>query len=301
MKILVAVDGSNYSRMALEFIATRQTLIEASPAIQVLHVIGPLPPHPSRIVGRTVVREYYAEEAERILKPARKRLEKAGLMPTVGYVIGSPAKEISAIADQKRTDLVVLGSHGRTAFAGLLFGSVTTAVLARTKRAVLIIRGEREAPADSLRVGIAVDGSPYGPAAVKYVLRHAELFGVRSSISVIHVVPAYDLKGMPSRGGYVVPEFTPTEARARQDDAFKSAVAPVRKLLKGQVGIKAKFVRLVGNPGDELSAYAENKLDVLVMGSHGYGALLGLVMGSVTTRVAARCSVPLLIVRRASP
>ena len=301
MKILVAVDGSNYSRTALEFIATRQTLIEASPAIQVLHVRWPLPAYLSRIVGRAVVRACYAEEAEKVLKPARTRLEKAGLSPVVGYAIGSPPKEISAIADKERTDLVVLGSHGRTAFAGLLLGSVTTEVLARTKRAVLIIRGKREAPADSLRVGIAVDGSPYGPAAVKYLLRHAELFGARSKLSIIHVVPIYDIKGSPSRAGFVLPEFTPKEAQARQDDAFESATAPVRKLLNGQVGISAKFVRLVGNPGDKLSAYAADKLDVLVMGSHGYDALKGVVMGSVTTRVAARCSVPLLIVRRASP
>jgi len=146
-----------------------------------------------------------------------------------------------------------------------------------------------------------VDGSPHGPAAVKYVLRHAELFGVLSSISLIHVVPTHDPVGMPSRGGYVLPEFTPKEVRARQDDAFESAIAPARQLLNDHVGIKANFVRLVGDPGDKLSDYAKKNLDVLVMGSHGYGALKAVVMGSVTTRVTARCSVPLLLVRRVSP
>ena len=301
MKILVAVDGSNYSRSALEFIASRQTLIETNPTIQVLHVRWPLPANPSRIVGRAVVRAYYADEAEKILKPARTRLQRAGLSPTVNYAVGPTAKKISAIADKERADLIVLGSHGRSALAGLVLGSVTTEVLARTKRAVLIISGKRKAPADSLRVGIAVDGSRYGPAAAKYVLRHAELFGTLSSISLIHVVPIHDLVGTPSRGGFVLPEFAPKEVRKRQDDAFESAIAPVRKLLNDHVGIKTNFVRLVGNPGDKLSDYAEKNLDVLVMGSHGYGALKGVVMGSVTTRVAARCSVALLLVRRVSP
>ena len=46
MKILVAVDGSDYSRMAIEFIASRKTLIKSNPNIQVLNVQWPLPPHP---------------------------------------------------------------------------------------------------------------------------------------------------------------------------------------------------------------------------------------------------------------
>jgi nucleotide-binding universal stress UspA family protein len=40
------------------------------------------------------------------------------------------------------------------------------------------------------------------------------------------------------------------------------------------------------------------RCDLIVMGSHGHGALGQLFLGSVTTRVAATCSVPLLIVRR---
>ena len=298
MTILVAVDGSNYSRKAVEFIASRQTLIETNPTVRVLHVRPPLPANPSRIVGGAVINAYYAEEAEKILKPARTRLQRAGLRPVVRYTIGPIAKKISEIADREMMDLIVLGSHGRTALAGLLLGSVTAEVLARTKRAVLIISDKRKAPADSLRVGIAVDGSPYGAAAAKYALRHAELFGVLSSISLIHVVPTYDLVGMRSRAGVVLPEFTPEEVRARRDDAFESAIAPAHKLLDDRVSLKANLVSLVGNPGDELSDYANKNLDVLVMGSHGYGAVKRVVMGSVATRVAARCSAALLLVRR---
>jgi len=45
------------------------------------------------------------------------------------------------------------------------------------------------------------------------------------------------------------------------------------------------------------TAVAE-RCDLIVMGSHGHGALGQLFLGSVTTRVAATCSVPLLIVRK---
>jgi nucleotide-binding universal stress UspA family protein len=81
--------------------------------------------------------------------------------------------------------------------------------------------------------------------------------------------------------------------------SFESAVKPMRKLF-AKTGISASEVCLVGNPGDELSAYARKKrLDVLVMGSHGYGAFKAAVIGSVATRVMAHSKVPLLLVRHA--
>ncbi|MEF9996794.1 MAG: universal stress protein, partial [Burkholderiaceae bacterium] len=59
-------------------------------------------------------------------------------------------------------------------------------------------------------------------------------------------------------------------------------------------------VCLVGNAGDEIAAYAKKKkLDVLVLGSHGYGAFKAAVMGSTANRVAAQGDVPLLLIREA--
>jgi nucleotide-binding universal stress UspA family protein len=246
------------------------------------------------------VRDYYADEAETALRPARRRLLKTGLSPLVRYTVGRPAIEITAVADKDKLDLLVVGSHGHSALGGMLLGSVTNEVLVHTKRATLIVRGKAKRYADSLRVGIAVDGGPYGVAALKYVLRHAELFGAAASISLIHVVPTYDLVGIPSVAGFAPPAFSPAEVRSMQDKAYEAAMRPVRKLLKKQAGIKATEVRLAGHPGDELSSYAKKKLDVLAMGSHGYGALKGTVLGSVATRVVAHCQIPLLLIRSAT-
>ena len=64
-----------------------------------------------------------------------------------------------------------MGSRGRTALAGLFLGSVTNGVLARTKNPLLILRNKPAPEADAMRVGICVDGSKFGTAAVKYALR----------------------------------------------------------------------------------------------------------------------------------
>ena len=117
MKILVAVDGSDYSRIAIEFVASRRTLIKLRPDVEVLHVAMALPGN-ERVFGKEVVHSYRAEEAEKILEPARVRLKEAGLSPKVRCVIGHPATEIAATADKDNADLLVLGSHGHSAHGG---------------------------------------------------------------------------------------------------------------------------------------------------------------------------------------
>ncbi|MGZ8992566.1 MAG: universal stress protein [Burkholderiaceae bacterium] len=179
----------------------------------------------------------------------------------------------------------------------MLLGSVTQEVLVRTERPTLIVRGRAKKYPDSLRVGIAIDGSAYGPAALKYVLRHADLFGAAPNISLIHVVHTYYLAGMPSMARFAYPAFSPAKVRSLQDEAYEAALSPVRKLLINAAGVNVTEVRLVGIPGDELSRYAKKRLDVLAMGSRGYGAFKGAVLGSVATRVVAHGEIPLLLIR----
>ena len=62
--------------------------------------------------------------------------------------------------------------------------------------------------------------------------------------------------------------------------------------------IDAKSDWKVGQAGELIAKFADaGKYDLLVMGSHGHGALGNLVMGSVATKVLANCGVPVLLVR----
>lgn len=297
MRILIPVDGSKHSRTAVDFVAARAASLGANPKIDIVNVQLPVPVRATRVVGKEVVRSYYTDEAEEALKSARTRMAKAGLEPTTRFVVGNPAEEIAAIAAKTKANLLVMGSHGRSAFKGLLLGSVTNAVLARSKTPMLLLRGHKIPDAESLAVGIAVDGSKYGRAAVKYAARHRELFGSAPSFTLIHVVPDYAGAVMADMAGMALPVYTPQDIDALRKKNFETAMAPARKEL-AKAKIDAAEVCLSGSAGDELAAYAKKKkLDILVMGSHGYGALKTAVMGSVATRVAARSEVPLLLVR----
>jgi nucleotide-binding universal stress UspA family protein len=299
MKILLPVDGSEYSKAAVEFVASRSTLIGTEPQVDVVNVQLEVPVRAARVVGKAALIDYYTDESDRALKPALRRLAKAGLNATGKYVVGHPGEEISAVAVKDDVDLIVMGSHGHSALRNLLVGSVTNHVLARTQLPMLVLRHKEAPTADTLKVGIAVDGSKFGRDAVKYVLRHLALFGASPQITILHVVSDFAGAVMPDMGGIALPAYSEQEIRALQTKAFEAAVAPARKLF-AKAKITPTEVCLVGNPGDELAAYAKKKkLDVLVMGSHGYGAFRAAVLGSVATRVLAHSSLPVLLVRHA--
>lgn len=299
MKILVPVDGSPYSANAVDFVASRSSLIGAEPHIELLNVQVPVPQRAARIVGKDVVSSYYEDEAKKALKPAAVKLARAGVDAIARHVVGNPAEKIAEVAESEATDLIVMGSHGRSALKGLLLGSVTHAVLAQTKKPLLILRSKAAPSTDALKVGIAVDGSKFGRAAVRYVLKHRELFGAGASFQIIHVASDYAGAIMPDMAGMALPALSEKEVLELQKKEFHAAVHPLGKFF-AKAGVTPQEVCLVGNPGDEIAAYAKKKkLDVLVLGSHGYGAFKAAVMGSTATRVAAQGDVPLLLVRQA--
>ena len=77
----------------------------------------------------------------------------------------------------------------------------------------------------------------------------------------------------------------------------EKVLSPVTKFLLRH-GIDAKTTWKVGHAGEAISKLAEQgKFDLVVMGSHGHGSLVKLVMGSVATEVLAHCKVPVLLVR----
>ena len=299
MKILIPVDGSKFSKAAVDFVASRATLIGKDPAIELLNVQAPVPARAAGVVGKAAVKSYHDEEAARVLKPATAALARAGLAALSGYAVGHAAEEIAHRADKDDVDLIVMGSHGHGALLQLVLGSVTSGVLARTTKPMLLVRDRAAPRSDSLRVGIAVDGSKYGRAAVRYVLKQRDLFGAKPVFTLVHVVPDFAGAVMPDMAGLALPAYSDDEIKAMQRQAFESALAPLRKLIDKE-GLKFEEVGLAGAAAEEIAAFAnKRKLDVLVLGSHGHGAFRSAVLGSVVTRVAHICATPLLLVRAA--
>ncbi len=297
MKILVPIDGSEFSKHSIDFVCSRTTLLGNNPSIELLSVQAPVPSRASCLVGPDALKTYYDEEAEVVLGPAAKTLKDAGVPAQSRYAVGEAAPTIARVAEDSEADLVIMGSHGRSALKGLLLGSVTNSVLALSKKPMLILRNKAVPDKDALTVGVAIDGSKYGAAAVNYIIKNRDLFGKNACFHLINVVSDYAGVVMPDMAGMALPTMSEQEIRAMQQEAFDEAVNPFREVFEKE-GLCFKEVCLVGNPGDEIAAYARKAgLDTIVMGTRGYGAFKAAVLGSTATRIAAISETPLLVIQ----
>lgn len=140
MKILLAADGSIYTRHAVNYLIKHLDMFGGQPDLQVVHVRQMIPGRAASALSKTVIQKYYADETAKALAPARRLLDKAGLKYKVSQLIGDPGSEVAALAKKAKVDLVVMGSHGHGALGSLVLGSAAGKVLANCKIPVLIVR-----------------------------------------------------------------------------------------------------------------------------------------------------------------
>ena len=140
MNILLAVDGSSYTKKMLAYLATHEYLQAAVHNYTVITVQPALPTRARAALGKEVLNQYYADEAEKVMGPVCKYLERHGVSPQRVAKVGAVGENIAKFADTEKFDMLVMGSRGHGALATLVMGSVTTQVLANSSVPVLIVR-----------------------------------------------------------------------------------------------------------------------------------------------------------------
>lgn len=140
MKILVAVDGSAYTKRMLGYLAAHDELFGGGHDYTVLTAVPAVPPRAAAVIDKETLAEYYGDEAEKVLKPVRTFFDKQGLKSKTLHKVGHPGEVIAKMADAGKFDLVVMGSHGHGTLGNLVMGSVATYVIAHCKTPVLLVR-----------------------------------------------------------------------------------------------------------------------------------------------------------------
>ena len=141
MKILLAVDGSAYTKKMLAYLASHDEMFGNNDnTVSLITVQLPLPPRARAAVGADVANSYYADEAAKVTAPVVKFLKRQGMEPTVISKVGAPGEVIAKVANDGKFDLLVMGSHGHSALGNLVMGSVATKVLAHCDVPVLLVR-----------------------------------------------------------------------------------------------------------------------------------------------------------------
>jgi nucleotide-binding universal stress UspA family protein len=207
-------------------------------------------------------------------------------------------REILAEAQALMSDLIVIGSHGRSGFERLLLGSVTEKVVRKSPCPVMVVPPRaQDAPGPGLihggrpRILCAVDFSDASLSALEYAMSLAE--EADADLSLVHAieVPPELLEHIPVPDDFDVDQCH-AAARASCLERLRALVPPsVRTYCQVEtVAMEGAAYRQI------LRLSVEQKTDLIIMGVHGRGAVELLLFGSNTARVIRAATCPVLIV-----
>lgn len=140
MNILLPVDGSEYTRRMLSYIAAHDELLGPGHAYTMLTVIPQIPVYAARFLDHATLEGYYTERSADIFKPLQAFAQQSGWDVKLVHEIGQPAQCIADYAAKHKFDLIVMGTHGHAALGNAVLGSVASGVLGRCTTPVLLVR-----------------------------------------------------------------------------------------------------------------------------------------------------------------
>ncbi|WP_431933810.1 universal stress protein [Nonomuraea jabiensis] len=278
--IIVGADGSVNSRAALEWAADDAFRMRV--ALRIVHARD-RSPYQIRKYPIDALPDVLRREGQRILREAEDLVR--GRQPTVEVttedVEGAPAEVLREQA--KDATEVVVGSRGLGGFAGALLGSVSMHVAGHVHCPVVVVRGERRPVCHEVVVG--VDDSPECEPALAYAFEQAKLRG-----SALRVVHAWQL---PVHAFAPEIAYDMDEIRTAQHQVVRDRV----QIFSGHHP-EVKVVEDVqsAHPVEALTDASE-RADLLVVGSHGRGALGSMLLGSVSRGVLHHAHCPVAVVR----
>ena len=285
MKVLAATDGSKYGRWAIEWVA--QMPLTVQPVVRALHVVDVAGLRaPFMIQPMIVGTERYLQDeikrmeasAKTVKKQTETLLKESGLKGSVIVDRGGVAASIMKHAKRGVT-LLSIGSRGLDALDRFMLGSVSNHAIHHAPCSVLVVK---ETPRPVRRILLAIDGSPASDKAVRFLIRYVNPAPDGPDrepvmVTIAHVMPFLKYPELREAGNMLVQRYVDKVAKA----GF-------------QVGESMKL----GKPADEILTEAkQEKVDLIVTGAKGLGAIGRVLLGSVSTRVVQHAACSVLVVR----
>jgi nucleotide-binding universal stress UspA family protein len=293
-RILHPTDFSDSARSAFRYAVHIAEQHDAD--LHVLHVVTDFGVDPVRGAFESGVDEeaYYERlesEAERQLQQLREDASRAGVqLKTTTRRHPDPETAICAVAEEKKMDVIAMGTHGRRALSRMMLGSVAESVMRQAPCAVLTVR-EGDVPEDIAvqKILTPVDLSEYSVPLLREAADVANTFG--ATLDVLHVVEPLPFP-VPLVGGFTLNDLAvePTQRAEEQvNDCLKRA------------GVSSPPARMHLEEGHAamtiLDAAGDLEADLICIASHGLSGMTRMLVGSVTARVVRRASCPVLTLR----
>jgi nucleotide-binding universal stress UspA family protein len=300
VKILLAVDGSRYSKAAVSLVKALRIGRKAEAT-----VLTVIPEHVFLgghtlvdLLGRsaalkTQIRKAEEERALELLAKLSKSLATRGLKVETMVRRGSPADEIIKTCRNIQADLVVVGLKGTSDTPEFLLGGVAHKVVKYAPCSVLVAKKESKT---INRVLVPLDGSKHSDEVVQFLLRmplpqHAEVLVmtvVQSFAAAFVKVYTLDLE----RDKQIIAELQKSE----EETAERLVAEAESGFRKG--GYSASTIIARGDPSQEiLREAARRNVDLVALGAKGLTGVRGFLLGSVAQRAARYARASVLIVK----
>jgi len=288
-RVLCPTDFSEVSTKAEAYATALAEHYDAS--LHLLHVDPPMPimaPYGEIPVDVRLFEEQ-REQALADLATAGDRARAAGVDTTTSVRGGHPAREILAVIEEQAADLLVIGTHGRGGVEHLLLGSVAEKIVRKAPCPVMVVPPASHPESGVLfkRILCPVDGSVASAAAVTFALSLArETDGEVVLLQVVEPVPASGEFGALDAAEY-----------RRIGDAHAQTVLSAAVPAEVRTWCRVREMIAHGKPSERiLDAAGDERVDVIVMGVRGRGAIDMLAFGSTTNDVIRRSACPVLAV-----
>lgn len=278
MKILVGYDGSDGGRDALELTCVIAEATDAGILVVTVLPYGPLP------IPYKMLPEEEEQRAGPLFDEARERLGELEV-ETRAFGGGTPAGVINDLAEREEVTTIVVGSPHRGPVGRVVLGSVADALLHGAPCEVIAApRGYADEQHGPFRtIAVAYDDTEEAKAA----LARAEELALSCRATIVILTVSAPPTVVPGATGYT--PAVPPEAGAIVTRAVKGV----------DERLAATGRSLAGTPGAAIGeACEEFAADLLVAGSRGYGPLLRVLLGSVSTQLMHRAPCPVLVVPR---
>jgi nucleotide-binding universal stress UspA family protein len=303
MKILIAYDGSDCARDAISDLRLAGLPDQAEVVVMSVADVW-LPPPSSYEMVEASFEERIRAGSEKTRARARLAVEKARDLAEEAAALvrsnfpawrvsadasaGSPAWEIIQKADAWEPDLIVVGSHGRTAVGRFFLGSVSQRIVNEARSSVRVARRLAEVRSGPVRIAIGVDGFEGSQAAVSAVAGRKWPEG-----SEARLVAALDLMMALPPEGYV--EFN-EDQRAWVSEVVEASAQKLRA-----TGLAVSSLIKTADPKRLIVEEAERwRADSIFLGARGLRRIERVLIGSVSAAVAAGAHCTVEIVRVAS-
>ena len=282
-EIIVGVDGSSRGEDAVAF---AQKLARMTGARLVLASAYPYESLPGGAAG-SEQRDSLRDDAESLLLQMRDQLESPDDVPVHAIADRAPARALQSLAQDAGAAMLVVGSSHRGHVGRILLGSTAERLLHGAPCPVAVVPRGYTTDSAFERIAVGYDGSQEGDAAVDAAYEVARR--ARASLQVVRVFdPATQARygAMSATGSNKDWDF---EGFARED--LERRVAALGD------DVRAEAVFGVGAPGRILAGHCEG-VDLMLLGSRGYGPYRAVLLGGVSHVVVGEASCPVVVLPR---